>query len=119
MGVQMHECIVCDKLYKTEKALSNHYNSKRHKEQLKRFKAMMAEEDDLGLFEDLGIGDGSSSQPQPHAADGQQGPATESCGGEVDAQAAMIEGEAEAAQPVTQASEPAQPHVEEELEYLI
>jgi hypothetical protein len=45
--VQMYECVVCDKLYKSEKALQNHEASKKHKEQMKKFKRMMKEEDGL------------------------------------------------------------------------
>jgi uncharacterized C2H2 Zn-finger protein len=46
-GVQMYECVVCDKLYKSEKALQNHEASKKHKEQLKKLKRMMKDEDSL------------------------------------------------------------------------
>jgi Zinc-finger double-stranded RNA-binding len=49
MIVQMFECVVCDKTYKSEKALKNHEASKKHKEQLKKFKRMMKDEDDLDL----------------------------------------------------------------------
>ena len=42
---QVFECVVCDKMYKSEKALSNHEASKKHKEQLKQFKKMMHAED--------------------------------------------------------------------------
>lgn len=52
--MQMFECIVCDKLYKSEKALRNHEASKKHKEQLKRMKRVMRSEDGLGI-EDLDL----------------------------------------------------------------
>lgn len=54
--LQMFECIVCDKLYKSEKALKNHEASKKHKEQLKKFKQMMKDEDKLNL-DDLSLHD--------------------------------------------------------------
>jgi DnaJ homolog subfamily A member 5 len=49
MLLQMFECIVCDKLYKSRMALKNHELSKKHKEQLKKLKRMMKDEDKLNL----------------------------------------------------------------------
>jgi hypothetical protein len=52
----VHECVVCNKRYKTDMALRNHESSKKHKEQLKAFKKMMLEEDKLGLdMQDLAL----------------------------------------------------------------
>jgi Zinc-finger double-stranded RNA-binding len=48
-ALQLFECVVCDKLYKSEMALKNHESSKKHKEQLKKFKRLMKDEDDLNL----------------------------------------------------------------------
>lgn len=45
--MQVFECLVCDKVYKSAKALANHEASKKHKEQLKKFKRMMQAEDCL------------------------------------------------------------------------
>eukprot|EP00892_Ulva_mutabilis_P000320 jgi/Ulvmu1/10289/UM060_0091.1 len=42
---QEHECVVCNKVYRSEKALANHEASKKHKEALKKLKRMMRAED--------------------------------------------------------------------------
>lgn len=48
-AVQDFECVVCNKVYRSDKALKNHEASKKHKEALKRFKRVMHAEDALGL----------------------------------------------------------------------
>ena len=48
----MFECVVCDKTYKSERALRNHEASKKHKEQLKTFKRVMKDEDAMHGGED-------------------------------------------------------------------
>lgn len=40
---------MCNKTYKTEKALRNHEASKKHKDALKKFKSTMRKEDELAL----------------------------------------------------------------------
>ena len=45
----MFECVVCNKTYKSEKALSNHEASKKHKDALKKLKSAMRKEAGLGL----------------------------------------------------------------------
>ncbi|BES92797.1 unnamed protein product [Nesidiocoris tenuis] len=52
-------CIACDKLFKSEKAFSNHENSKKHKENVQSINDMMQEEDKL--FREAGNNVGSSS----------------------------------------------------------
>lgn len=42
--MQDFECVVCNKVYRSEKALQNHEASKKHREALKKFKRMMREE---------------------------------------------------------------------------
>jgi hypothetical protein len=45
--MQVFDCVVCDKSYKSEKALRNHEASKKHKEQLKKMTRVMKDEDKL------------------------------------------------------------------------
>lgn len=47
--MQDFECVVCNKVYRSEKALQNHEASKKHKEALKKFKRMMRAEADLSV----------------------------------------------------------------------
>lgn len=49
-------CVACDKNFKSEKALSNHEKSKKHKENVELIKEQLAED----LFEELHLNDGGN-----------------------------------------------------------
>lgn len=48
-GVNSFYCIACNKVFRTERAFSNHENSKKHKDSVEVLKASVVEEDELAV----------------------------------------------------------------------
>ncbi|XP_017891394.1 dnaJ homolog subfamily C member 21 [Ceratina calcarata] len=68
-------CVACNKIFKTQKAFSNHENSKKHKENITTMKAfMMKEDEEFESSEDIDVSSQSCSENDKKLATNSQMP---------------------------------------------